>query len=1336
MTARKNLVLLTASLALALVAVSVSGQQIGLTTRSLTFPLWGNGVSVGVSVPQGWSVDPQSQQDSYRLVEPGAPATILIRIEPRLDHADALQQIREATQQVSAEHKEILEVGGWPALRVTRVVPSPRPDQAPEPEHTEELQILTYVAFGDKLVVVSGTLPPDADAQLTASAVAISSSLTFASQADPTELEQDRKSLQGSADSGPDVGSQSLSLAGEPTLSFGEPAVQLGRSEVGPGANARINTSGFGELEIATDPSGQHVVVALQGRRWVSSNDGGSNFPNSGIVGSGNGDPSVAWGQSGRFYQAWIDTNCGTNYLNPVVAPGPAPNGLDCTGIARSDDDGVSFQTNTVNPAVVCIGQAPAGMPANPGECFPDQEHIAADRWNPGDTAGDDQVYSTWRNFPNPNQTSLVCSSDSGVTWTPPVVVGTNEAFPRVTVGRDGFVYLATYNRDSNMFRLWKFTSCVNGLTPVGAPFPVNVAARDEFQCPFAGHDRCDQNPTSQTAIVDSTDPNHVYYAYVDDSGNSDSGDSDIIVRDSLDGGASWPGGRVVQANIAVSGRRIFPWLCTTGGDAIVTWYEQTGALPTDSTDYVGAQIGLDAANNLVSKEAFTLSQVPDNWCDIGWQCLTRWGNTDTQTSNASEACPSQPQLAGQCGDGDSPNVTPDSGNLCDFDDDDGVTFTNCLNAGASPSGNDEKCLRGSGCPKYGDYNGNACTGGKLFAAWASANAPSGLASPDTSTNPGVLFDVINLDIDAPVITIPGSVNFGLTCSSAALVTTLDVCNTGGANLQVDTISSDNPDFAVTVPSSGFPVTISPDFCFPFEVTFTPSGIGTSAGVLTVPSNDSDRPTVEVDVSGVVGAPDLNVAMANSGGFGEVCTGDQQDLDLILLNQGLCDLTIDAISSDDPTQFQLPTSTQYPLILSSDASFTVPVRFSPTVCGSQESAEITISSDSPGENLLVIPAEGTVPCPDINLAIANSGDFGAVCKNDHADLDLTLFNQGRCDLTISALELLPDPNSFELPVNLQLPLILSPDADFALPLRFAPGACFFGKEQRTLKITSDDPDEMMVNVGLKGKSPCPDIIIDPGSLSELHTFPPTVVDTTGTLGCFSERTAVLRNVGLCPATISEITAAAGDFTVTAPTQLPILLPPGEETLGVTVRFTPQSDANPLAPSEVTGLLTVVSDDPNSPDLADLCGESSAQSGVRILVTEVSTGTPIPVDGVDALTISSQGITPRTNLRFTNHPVSMGAVCGNPVLWHVDQETLQAAGTTGNNPQGSYTAKAKEGNVQITETFGLDQCELREFQLQLGGGTTCLLLPKGASCTNAGECCSGKCKGPEGGKTCK
>lgn len=36
----------------------------------------------------------------------------------------------------------------------------------------------------------------------------------------------------------------------------------------------------------------------------------------------------------------------------------------------------------------------------------------------------------------------------------------------------------------------------------------------------------------------------------------------------------------------------------------------------------------------------------------------------------------------------------------------------------------------------------------------------------------------------------------------------------------------------------------------------------------------------------------------------------------------------------------------------------------------------------------------------------------------------------------------------------------------------------------------------------------------------------------------------------------------------------------------------------------------------------------------------------------------------------------------------------------------------------------------------GGGGSCSLLPKGGSCTANGQCCSGKCRGPSGGKSCK
>ena len=82
---------------------------------------------------------------------------------------------------------------------------------------------------------------------------------------------------------------------------------------------------------------------------------------------------------------------------------------------------------------------------------------------------------------------------------------------------------------------------------------------------------------------------------------------------------------------------------------------------------------------------------------------------------------------------------------------------------------------------------------------------------------------------------------------------------------------------------------------------------------------------------------------------------------------------------------------------------------------------------------------------------------------------------------------------------------------------------------------------------------------------------------------------MVRNTGDCPLTIDSITALGDlyddEFSVQAPTQFPIVLPPGEETLGVTIRFTPQELGNPLAPDEYRGELAIVSDDPDAGKLS-------------------------------------------------------------------------------------------------------------------------------------------------------
>jgi hypothetical protein len=668
--------------------------------------------------------------------------------------------------------------------------------------------------------------------------------------------------------------------------------------------------------------------------------------------------------------------------------------------------------------------------------------------------------------------------------------------------------------------------------------------------------------------------------------------------------------------------------------------------------------------------------------------------------------------------------------------DDEGASFTDydllTFLSSAKDSGNNRQRV-------LGDYMNMVNVGNCFYGSFTGNGAPFGRV--DSNHDP-IFFKTCL----GPEITVPDELSFGDVCEGDAAVEELNVCNTGTENLVVQSIVPSGTEF--TVAGYTFPMTISPDSCVPILITYTPDDDGVANEDLVIVSNDDDSPTI-VDLTGNSPVAEINTFIADSGDFGEVCSGLFHDLNLTIQNDGACGLQIDNISITglNASDFELPDGSFAGTIIEPGNSLLVPVRFSPDNFTDPNPRTATVnvnSSTENGDNLATdqTPIQGTVPPPDINAWIANSGDFGAVCKGDFNDLDLNILNQGRCDLTISDINSLW--NLVVVPDDLQLPLVLSPDASVQVPLRFQPEECFDEPVNSAIQIVSDSPGEENLQIGISGVSPCPNLVIDPGALSGIYAFPATVVDTEGTLGCYSERTAVLRNESVCPLEITDIAAAGDDFTVTAPTIFPITLPGGEETLEVTVRFTPLDAGDPLFPDETLGTLTVTTDDPDSPGEAELCGENVAQSGVRVLATDITSGVPVIIDSVDSMNVKSKGkgIPGPINLQFTDVEPQMTTICGNDVYWHLDIETLPSTETEGGGGnKSSYTVKAMEGNLQASQNFSLDQCELKEFQLELrsddgGDGGACNLLPKGEACETDAECCSGKCKGPAGGKTCK
>jgi hypothetical protein len=513
-------------------------------------------------------------------------------------------------------------------------------------------------------------------------------------------------------------------------------------AETEAGFDGRINSGGGvdAEIEVAVSDDARHIVVVNNSRDFTTSNTYGQSFRATSTLTGGppaNGDPSIAWAQSGAFYFAYIAFPNGTAASGGVTGCS--------TGIHTSTDNGQSFGFR---------GHAFVSPVTGLGVSFPDQEHIAADRVNPS-SGGGDQVYSVWRDFaettpgPTPNNccslshsmcpamsTSnlggatprIVCSTDGATTFGAAVAVGSGD-FARVTVGPDGSVYVVYRSGDNIMLN--KFSSCDSGLVQqAGMPvtvasdaYPVNCGSTNGIP----GLDRCNSGTDgrSPTVAVDESDANHIYVAYAaNDASNSSSANENVFLQDSTDGGQTWTRPRQ-QLNTSTTGHRFMPWVCATGGTAFVSWYDMragVGGASNDLTEFYGATAALDGAGDLAANSEFAISQVADPLCASGWPAAPR-------SSANSENCSVQPQLAGACAGG---------GGSCDFSDcsggpvacPGGVCPGPCTCGDSNGDNVQDACQTDRGIPKYGDYNGAACAGGRFYAAWASRTAPAGDPQP------------------------------------------------------------------------------------------------------------------------------------------------------------------------------------------------------------------------------------------------------------------------------------------------------------------------------------------------------------------------------------------------------------------------------------------------------------------------------------------------------------------------------------------------------------------------------------------------------------------------------
>lgn len=262
-----------------------------------------------------------------------------------------------------------------------------------------------------------------------------------------------------------------------------------------------------------------------------------------------------------------------------------------------------------------------------------------------------------------------------------------------------------------------------------------------------------------------------------------------------------------------------------------------------------------------------------------------------------------------------------------------------------------------------GDYDHLMAIGKDFYGIFSAANMPVLASFPsgvtfqrnvDTAT--GTLRNVTNTgtvspSIDpfffsvkepAPQIQVPGGVDLGQACVGANDSGTLNACNTGIADLIVDAITSSSPRFTVTAPSAGYPVVISHDFCFPFQVVFNAAATGPQSATLTISSNDPDHPNTSVAVLGNGAEPDIRVT--GSPDLGVVSAWTHGEKTLSVCDTGGCGLSVASASAGcaDFTLIHNP----FPATVSHDSCLDLVVRFTPTRPGLR-SCNLTVSSDDP-----------------------------------------------------------------------------------------------------------------------------------------------------------------------------------------------------------------------------------------------------------------------------------------------------------------------------------------------------------------------------------------------------
>jgi photosystem II stability/assembly factor-like uncharacterized protein len=365
-------------------------------------------------------------------------------------------------------------------------------------------------------------------------------------------------------------------------------------------------------------------------------------------------------------------------------------------------------------------------------------------------------------------------------------------------------------------------------------------------------------------------------------------------------------------------------------------------------------------------------------------------------------------------------------------------------------------------------------------------------------------FEFIRPQGPSIAVNLENDLEFGTVCQGPQFLA-LEIFNVGKSDLVINSVQRlmGSTSFSVLA-TPGTPLVIEAGEHVDFTIKYDPTTAGTpETATIRIVSNDPDAPIVDLSATGLRGTAKMATAIADSGNLGNVCIGGFVDRDLTINNSGSCPLRVQNLSSSS-AEIHVPAVVAYPLVVSAGNSIALPIRFQPTSFGAK-AAIITLISNDPASPRSVA-VFGTAPAPELDLMIANTGNFGNVCIGSVVDKPLTVLNSGPCTLTVTNVS--SSASEFVVPNVSAYPIRIAPGTAVEVPIRFEPAS--FGAKSGTITVTSDDP------TGAK-------------SLAVSGNVPSGKLAVTGStcIGgvkacCLGERTISICNVGDCNLHVTSV----------------------------------------------------------------------------------------------------------------------------------------------------------------------------------------------------------------------